>query len=83
MIIMSICDKLQSYYQLDRSWIVSSIDAVKLLVKLKNTVMPSREEKRDEAAFVSKVSFYVNSRCRYLKILEAQVIIKEQLCLHD
>ena len=62
MIIMSICDRLQSYYQLDRSWIVSSIDAVKLLIKLKNTVMPSGEEKRDEAAFVSKVSFYVISR---------------------
>ena len=55
-IIMSVCDRLHSYYHLDRSWISSSIDVVKLLVKLKNSVMPAGDEKKDEAAFVSKVT---------------------------
>ena len=55
-IIMSVCDRLHSYYHLDRSWISSSIDVVKFLVKLKNSVMPAGDEKKDEAAFVSKVT---------------------------
>ena len=53
---MSVCDRLHSYYHLDRSWISSSIDVVKFLVKLKNSVMPAGDEKKDEAAFVSKVN---------------------------
>ena len=41
-----------------RSWLTSSIDTVKFLVKFKNSVMPSEESRRrDEAAFCFKVSF--------------------------
>ena len=54
---MSICGNLQIYHP--KSWLSASLDTVKYLVKFKNSVMPSQDDncRRDEATYVSKVTF--------------------------
>ena len=60
---MSICEKLQ----IDQytTWLSSSINSVKLLVKVRNYVMPATSQdhgKQDETGFCWKVSSITNLR---------------------
>ena len=55
--VMSICEK----FQIDQytTWLSSSISSVKLLLRVRNYVMPANEQdnvKADETGFCSKVS---------------------------
>ena len=59
--IMNVCGKLQipppCPFPRPRSWLVSTLDAVKLLIKIHNSVMPGGDQdSSDETAFCLKVS---------------------------
>ena len=58
--IMNVCGKLQipppCPFPRPRSWLVSTLDAVKLLIKIHNSVMPGGDQdSSDETAFCLKV----------------------------
>ena len=58
--IMNVCGKLQipppCPFPRPRSWLVSTLDAVKLLIKIHNSVMPGGDQDTsDETAFCLKV----------------------------
>ena len=57
---MNVCGKLQipppCPFPRPRSWLVSTLDAVKLLIKIHNSVMPGGDQdSSDESAFCLKV----------------------------